>query len=92
MDLVVKDVSLFQAIADEHDVPLELSPLLVEIFEDGLQRYGGREWSPNIVRRLEDTVGCDIRAPGFPPEMRDNEPEEQGWEVVPKGSELKTAS
>ena len=91
MDLVVKDVSLFQAIADEHDVPLELSPLLVQIFEDGMERYGAREWSPNIVRRLEDEVGCDILAPGFPAEMLDDEPEEPGWEVVPKGSELAAA-
>ena len=88
MDLVVKDVSLFQAIADEYSVPLELSPLLVEIFEDGMDRYGPREWSPNIVRRLEDAVGCDILAPGFPAEMVDDEPEVPGAEVVPTGAAL----
>ena len=83
MDLVVKDVSLFQSIADEYEVPLELSPLLVDIFNDGLERYGAREWSPNIVKRLEDAVDCQILAPGFPAEMVDNEPEVPGHEVVP---------
>ena len=86
MDLVVKDVSLFQSIAEEYDVPLELSPLLVEIFEDGKKRYGPREWSPNIVKRLEDAVGCEILAPGFPPEILDHEPEQPGAEVIPSGA------
>ncbi len=81
MDLVVKDVGLFQELADRHDVPLEVSPLLNEIFADGMTRYGPRELSPNIIRRLEDATGLDILAPGFPPEMRDDEPEQPGAEV-----------
>ncbi|MEM6665871.1 MAG: NAD(P)-dependent oxidoreductase [Pseudomonadota bacterium] len=85
MDLVVKDVTLFQEVADRAGVPLEVSPLLQSIFRDGEARYGGRELSPNIIRRLEDATGLDIRAPGFPPEMVDDEPEEAGYEVVPKG-------
>ncbi|MDH3499568.1 MAG: NAD(P)-dependent oxidoreductase [Acidimicrobiia bacterium] len=85
MDLVAKDIGLFQAIANRHDVPLELSPLLIDIFADGIRRYGGREWSPNIIRRLEEEVGTDTVAPGFPPEMVDDEPEEPGREVVPRG-------
>ena len=85
MDLVVKDMSLFQAVAERAGVPLELSPLLLGIFRDGLARYGAREWSPNIVRRLEDATGLDIRAPGFPAEMVDDEPEAPGHEVIPTG-------
>jgi 3-hydroxyisobutyrate dehydrogenase len=83
MDRVVKDVTLFQSIAEEHQVPLELSPLLVDIFEDGRTRFGGEEWSPNIVKRLEEVVGCEILAPGFPAEILDDEPEQQGSEVIP---------
>lgn len=82
MDLVSKDIGLFQAIADQHNVPLELSPLLNRIFADGQERYGPRELSPNIIKRLEDATGLEIRAPGFPPEMLDDEPEERGYEVV----------
>lgn len=83
MDLVSKDIGLFQAIAEAHDVPLELSPLLNEIFADGQERYGPRELSPNIIKRLEDATGLSVLAPGFPPEMLDDEPEEEGYEVVP---------
>ena len=85
MDLVSKDIGLFQAIADRCGVPVELSPVMVEIFKDGAARYGPREWSPNIIRRLEDATGLSILAPGFPAQMIDDEPEEPGYEVVPKG-------
>jgi len=83
MDLVKKDIGLFQSIAAEHDVPLEISPLMVSIFEDGIARYGARAQSDDIIRRLEDATGLDITAPGFPSEMVDDEPEERGYEVTP---------
>ena len=84
MDLVIKDISLFQDIADRAGVPLEISPKLIDIFKDGQDRYGSREWSPNIIKRLEEAVGVDVLAPGFPAEMTDDEPEEAGYEVIPK--------
>ena len=84
MDLVVKDIGLFDDVATRHGVPLEVSPLLRRIFEDGQERYGPREWSPNIIRRLEEPTGLEIRASGFPAEILDDEPEEPGYEVVPR--------
>ena len=84
MDLVNKDISLFQQIAERAGVPLELSPLLIKIFQDGEKRYGSREWSPNIIRRLEDACGVRITADGFPAEMVDDEPESPGAEVHPR--------
>ena len=85
MDLVIKDVSLFQEVADRAGVPLEISPKLIEIFKDGQDRYGPREWSPNIIKRLEEACNVDILAPGFPANMVDDEPEDLGYEVTPKG-------
>ncbi|HAJ22686.1 MAG TPA: 3-hydroxyisobutyrate dehydrogenase, partial [Rhodospirillaceae bacterium] len=87
MDLVLKDIGLFQTIADRAGVPLELNPKMIEIFEDGQRRYGPREWSPNIIRRLEDACNIKVLAPGFPAEILDDEPEEPGYEVIPKGRE-----
>ena len=83
MDLVVKDMSLFQQLADQQDTPLEISPLVLDIFRRGEQIYGSRAWSPGIVRFLEDACGVDLRAPGFPEEIVDTEPEQPGYEVVP---------
>lgn len=83
MDLVKKDIGLFDDIAKAHDVPLEISPLMVEIFEDGIARFGPRAQSDDIIRRLEEATGLDITAPGFPDDMIDDEPEEPGYEVTP---------
>ena len=76
MDLVLKDIGLFQSIAERANVPLEVSPLLISIFKDGIEKYGDREWSPNIVKRLEEATGLDILAPGFTSEMVDDD---AGW-------------
>lgn len=85
MDLVIKDVGLFDSLAQSLDVPLEVSPLILNIFKDGQARYGAREWSSNIIRRLEDACDTQVLAPGFPAELADDEPEEVGAEVIPKG-------
>ena len=83
MGLVSKDIGLFQAVADRAGVVLEISQAMIKIFKDGEAHYGPGEFSPNIIRRLEDATGLDIRAPGFPAEILDDEPEEPGYEVVP---------
>ena len=84
MDLVLKDIGLFQAIAESHGIPLELSPLMLEMFRDGQQRYGERANSDDIIRRLEDVTGVDVTSPGFPALMVDDEPEDPGYEVIPR--------
>ncbi|SDC36977.1 NAD(P)-dependent oxidoreductase [Ruegeria marina] len=91
MDLVKKDIGLFQTIADRAGVPLEISPLMIEIFNDGIRRYGERAQSDDIIRRLEEATGLSILAPGFPAQMVDDEPEEPGYEVIPQGAELRAA-
>ncbi len=55
MDLVLKDIGLFQAIADAHNVPLEISPQLIKIFQDGQARYAranGHQISSAALKRL----------------------------------------
>lgn len=81
MDLVLKDIGLFQKLADLHNVPLELSPKIIEIFKDGAQRYGDRAQSDRIIERLEEATGLSVLADGFPSELVDTEPEERGYEV-----------
>jgi 3-hydroxyisobutyrate dehydrogenase len=84
MDLVIKDVGLFDKLARDHHVPLELSPLVLDIFKDGQRRYGAREHSPNIIRRLEETCHVKVLGVGFPAQIVDDEPEEPGYEIKPK--------
>ena len=86
MDLVLKDIGLFDRIASDAGVPLALSPLLVEIFSEAVAAYGPRELSPNIIRRYEEATGLDIHAPGFPPKIVDDKPQAAGYEVKVKRS------
>jgi 3-hydroxyisobutyrate dehydrogenase len=81
MDLVLKDTGLFDNLAKKLNVPLEISPLIVKIFEDGQKKYGSRAWSSMIVKRMEDLNNVDFRADGFPDELIDNEQEEKGYEI-----------
>ena len=85
LDLVLKDIGLFQSVADRAAVPLEINPLMISIIKDGIARYGEREWSPNIIKRLEEAVGVEVLANGFPAEMIDDEPEEPGYEITRQG-------
>lgn len=82
MDLVVKDISLFDQLAQDHGVPLDFSPLLVKVFTEAMQEYGGRELSPNIIRRYEEACGVKVLGNNFPDDLIDDEPEESGAEVV----------
>ena len=84
MDLVSKDIGLFDRIAQGAGVPVELSPLIVRLFTEGEASYGSREFSPNIIRRYEEPLGIKVLGQGFPSQMVDDEPEAQGYEVVPK--------
>jgi len=81
MDLVVKDTTLFNDLANKLNTSLEISPLIVKIFKDGQKKYGSRAWSSMIVKRMEDLNNTDFRAKGFPSELVDNEPEEKGYEI-----------
>ena len=85
MDLVCKDIGLFHEVAKRGGLELELAPVMERIFEQGQEEYGPRELSPNIIKRLEQQAGVEVLAPGFPPEMLDDEPEEPGYEVQVKG-------
>lgn len=85
MDLVLKDIGLFQSVADRAGVPLDINPLMISIMQDGAARYGERANSPSIIRRLEEASGQKVITDGFPAEMTDDEPEALGAEVIPRG-------
>ena len=85
MDLVSKDVGIFNQLAERKGIELEIAPLIVDIFKDGEKRYGSRELSPNIIKRLEERADVEVLGNGFPSEIIDDEPEENGYEVIING-------
>ncbi len=81
MDLVEKDMTLFNDLSKKLNIPLEISPLVLDIFKDAHKKYGSRSWSSMVVKRLEDICKINFRASGYPEELVDNEKEEKGYEI-----------
>ncbi len=69
LDLARKDLYFAHQMGREFGVPLELAGLVEQIFARARATYGGDAWSPMVVKLLEDAVGTDLRAPGFPAEL-----------------------
>jgi 3-hydroxyisobutyrate dehydrogenase len=82
LDLVIKDLGLFSSLAERNDVPIDVGRAVELVFADSQRRYGERAWSPTVAKRMEEAVGSDFRAPGFPAQMHDDEPEAPGDEIV----------
>jgi len=66
LDLALKDLGFASELGAELGVPLELEALVERIFARASEAYGGDTWSTAVVRLLEDAVGTDLRAAGFP--------------------------
>ena len=58
--------------------------LLIKLFEDGQTWFGPHQWSPNIIKWLEEARNIEILASGFSNEMTDDELEESGFEIISK--------
>jgi 3-hydroxyisobutyrate dehydrogenase len=69
MDLAVKDLGFALGFGKEFGVPLDLAGHALQTFIRARSQYGGSAWSSQVVKLLEDAVGTDLRAPGFPAEL-----------------------
>jgi len=85
VDLVLKDVGLFNTLTQREGMKLDLAPLLVDIFSQAQEQWGPREKSPNIIRRYEEPMGVKVLGHGFPADMVDDEAEEAGYELMVPG-------
>ena len=74
LDLAVKDLGFALSLGEELGVPLEVAELVARRFDRAHETYGGAAWSPMVVRLLEEAVGEDLRAPGFPARLGDGAP------------------
>ena len=81
MDLVKKDMKLFNDLSKKLKTPLEISPFVLNIFNKAQKQYGSRAWSSMVVKRLEDKYKLKFRAPGFPKELKDFEIQKKGYEI-----------
>src|SRR5882672_6978005 len=70
MDLACKDLGFAHDLGREFGVPLELAGLVEQIFVRARQQYGGGAWSTQVVKLLEDALGTELRAAGFPARLQ----------------------
>ena len=70
LDLACKDLGLATGLGRDLGVPLELAALVERTFERAREKYGGSAWSPMVVRLLEDALGAELRAAGFPASLQ----------------------
>lgn len=66
MDLACKDAGFAMDMGRRFGVPLKIAGVMEQTFVEGRAKYGGGAWSSMIVKLLEDSVGEELRAPGFP--------------------------
>jgi len=66
MDLALKDLGFAMAFGREYGVPMDLAGVTNQTFVKGRAAYGGGAQSTQIVKLLEDVLGTDLRADGFP--------------------------
>jgi 3-hydroxyisobutyrate dehydrogenase len=66
MDLACKDLGFAMQLGRDFGVPLDLAGLTEQTFIRARSQYGGSAWSSQVVKLLEDALGTDLRAPGFP--------------------------
>ncbi len=70
MDLAVKDLGFAMDFGKQFGVPLDLASQTLQTFIRARSQYGGEAWSSMVVKLLEDALGTDLRAPGFPEELQ----------------------
>ncbi|MCA0434156.1 MAG: NAD(P)-dependent oxidoreductase [Proteobacteria bacterium] len=66
MDLALKDLGFAMQFGREFGVPLDLAGMTNQTFVRGKAAYGGSAQSTQIAKLLEEALGTDLRAPGFP--------------------------
>ena len=82
MDLVCKDLGLFEKLTKKFQIPAKISNLIFSIFQNGRKMYGDRALSTSIVKILEEECKENLRAKGFPAYLDDNEIKKNGKEII----------
>ena len=66
VDLALKDLGFALGFGREFGVPLDLAAMTEQTYVAAKAAYGGTAQSPMIAKLLEDRLGTDLRAAGFP--------------------------
>ena len=78
MDLVKKDIKIFNKLANQHKIPIDLGKILNKKFKKGMNKLGNRSFSTSIVKLIENECNFKMRANKFPKKLIDKEKKLKG--------------
>ena len=81
MDLVCKDLRLVKKLQNKYNIPSEIIPLVLKIFNEGKRKIGTKSYSTEIIKILEEKCNVKLRSEGFPKILIDKEIRKEGIEV-----------
>ena len=81
MDLVCKDLGLFDKLVKKFNIPAKISNTMLKIFKSGKRKLGSRSYSTSIVKLIENECNERLRANNFPIELVDTKERMKGFEV-----------
>ena len=81
MDLVNKDIRLFNKLATQYKIPVDLGKILNKKFNIGIKKFGKRSFSTSIVKLIEKECKIKMRAKNFPIKLIDNQLKKKGIEI-----------
>ena len=81
MDLANKDINLFNNLANEYKISLDLGKVLKNKFKKGLEILGNRSYSTSIIKLIENENRIKMRAKNFPNQLIDDNIKKKGIEI-----------
>ena len=81
MDLANKDISLFNKLADNHKIKVDLGRILNKKFNKGMKIFGKRSFSTSIVKLVENQCNIKMRAKKYPKKLIDKNLKQKGVEI-----------
>ncbi len=82
MDLVNKDLNLFNKLANKYKIPVELGKIIKKKFYYGMKKFGKRSFSTGIVRFIENECKIKFRDKNFPKQLVDTQKKQKGIEII----------
>ncbi len=71
LKLACKDLSLMTKLGKLHNIPMDFTRFIEQVFKNTKNRYGENAWTPSMVNDIEQKTGLNLREPNFPDKMMD---------------------
>ena len=81
MDLANKDIGLFNKLANEFQIPIDLGKIINKKFSQGIKKLGKKSFSTSIVKLIENECNIKMRAKNFPKQLIDYKVKQKAVEI-----------